>query len=259
MEVLMIRCSFLLIPALVTAAFAASAAAAPVTIVHSGSSTGINSGFGGTAGAGSSLAFETLLDGSVNITHTSGGGDLNDAVVMYIDTDSGATGFSSTSGFTDTDDGLRRAISGLDGAERSTLNFAPGFSANYAVAWSQWFGGLWNLVNDGEHGFVTSANLSPSGDGANLAGTWNLGINLADIGLAPGDSFRFVVTYISETAWRSNEFHGVAAFAGDNPGRPSEVTLSSGDFNTLISIPEPASLALLGLGGLVMLARRRAA
>ena len=71
-----------------------------------------NTGFGGPIGLGSlSLTDDgTTLTG----TFTKGTGSFSDVLVLYID--SGAGGFSSTSGFADTGDGLRKAISGYDGS-----------------------------------------------------------------------------------------------------------------------------------------------
>jgi len=57
---------------------------------------------------------------------------------------------------------------------------------------------------------------------------------LANLGLGPGSSFDYVATYISNTAYRSNEFNGVAAYGGVNPGW-NPVSLVAGDFNTFRS------------------------
>src|SRR6266480_2121151 len=67
-----------------------------------------NTGFGGPIGQGSL----TLTDDGTTVsgTLTKGAGGFNDVLVLYVDSVPG--GFSDTSGFTDSGDGSRRAISG---------------------------------------------------------------------------------------------------------------------------------------------------
>lgn len=198
-----------------------------------GFSTGINAGFGDVIGAGSELHVDSDAVGGLNLGLVSGGGSLFDAVVIYLDTQPG--GFASTSGFTDIADPLRRAISGFDGTNRSTLTFAPGFEADYAIALDAGFAGVWELVNGGSHNFVVSANLNPAANAA--AGQWEIDLTLADIALNAGESFRYVATYLnSGNAFRSDEFHGVqqATVPPGNIGQ-APVTLATGDFNTFNS------------------------
>jgi hypothetical protein len=58
---------------------------------------------------------------------------FNDVFVLYIDSQSG--GFGDTSTFSDGTDGLRKAISGFDGgANRSLLTMPSGFLPDYAIA-----------------------------------------------------------------------------------------------------------------------------
>lgn len=207
-----------------------------------GSSSGINSGFGNVIGSNSTLHVDSSSSGGLNFGLVSGGGDLKDIVVIYIDSIAG--GFSDTTTLNDQQDGGRRAISGNSSSGQSEITFAPGFQADYAITIEAGFSGLFQLVAGGNNslGFVRGNNLTPSGNAG--AGAWELDLTLSDIGLAPGDSFDYVATYISESAFRSNEFHGVASFTGANPGF-NDVTLSAGDFNTFVSVPE-ASVVLFG-------------
>ena len=104
-----------------------------------------NTGFGDVMGNGN---FSISDDGTeVTITFTKGPSDFNDALVIYIDSESG--GFDNTSGFTDTGDELRQAISGYDGTDRSTVNFSAGFEADHVIAAKPTspsnFGGLFSL------------------------------------------------------------------------------------------------------------------
>jgi hypothetical protein len=107
---------------------------------------------------------------------------------------------------------------------------------------------------------VASLGINPS-SGSNSK---EMAFTLANIGLTANTqaSFKYVVTYLnSANAFRSDEFNGVASFAGGNPGNGGSVNLASGDFNTFQSIPEPSSVGLMllsGTGMLALLRRRRA-
>lgn len=167
------------------------------------------SGFGGVIGTGNVLISDG--GGFVTFTFTKGSGDFNDCAVIYIDTKSG--GATSTSGFTDQGDGLRKAISGLDGGNRSILNFADGFTPDYAIAFNvgvspdHGFGGIWNLSNTADFAFINAANLTP--DDNRLSKTYTVKTTMADIGIPSGGNLiKFLVTYTSTTAYRSNEFIG---------------------------------------------------
>ncbi|MEI2608159.1 MAG: choice-of-anchor Q domain-containing protein [Candidatus Promineifilaceae bacterium] len=179
-----------------------------------GYSTGINNGFGNVIGSNSQLHIDADSSGNLNLGLKAGAAVVSpNAMVVYLDTDNGGTGFSTTSGFTDTADGCRRAISGFDGTNRSTLNFATGFTANYAICLDNGFAGLWQLTNGGSHTFITSLNRTNTGT------DYEMNFTLANLGLSAGSQIRYVATYLNSTnGFRSNEFHGVETFAGGNPG-----------------------------------------
>jgi hypothetical protein len=160
-------------------------------------------GFGGAVGTGS-IQISTSGN-NIIFTFTRGGGPLNDAVVLYIDSKTG--GFTSTAGFQDAQDGLRKAISGYQSpTEKSVLTFPSGFVPDYAVAFSQHFAGVWMLVNGTNHQYVNSGNLTPTGNAT--AATYTITVDKAWIGITGTPSFGFLGSYISETAYRSNEFIG---------------------------------------------------
>lgn len=210
-----------------------------------------NGGFGGVFSGSNALEL-TQNDSVINATLARGAGGFNDAMVFYLDTASG--GFANTGTFDDTGDGLRRAISGFDGTNRSTVNFATGFDADFAIAMDQNFAGLWSLSGTGSHTFVADLNLSPAGTTTSL--TYDFDFNLASIGLAPGDSFDFVGTYLNAgNAFRSDEAFGDGIAAG-NPGNTA-ITFTSA--NTVVTaVPEPSSFALVAIcGGAAYVMRRR--
>jgi hypothetical protein len=215
-----------------------------------------SAGFGGTVGNGS-LQIVNNSQGDLNFTFTRGLTDVfSNPIVIYFDSVAG--GAASTSGFTDSADGLRRAISGFSGSQRSTLNFSSGFEADYALALDSGFAGLWSLSNPANFAFQKSAGLTPTGN--NASSTFSFAINVADIGLTAnsGQSFDFFTTYISDTAFRSTETFG-ASFLGV-PVQGYNTFDAAGD-NAFTTVPEPSTYALLVLGALGMAgyaARRRA-
>ena len=199
-----------------------------------GFSMGINNGFGDVIGANSGLYIDSSLAGGLNVGLRGGGGGLNDIGVIYIDSIPG--GFADTTTFFDTADNHRMAISGDNGSSTADLTFAPGFLADFAIAFDQDFAGIWQLSSGGSHTFINPANINPTGNpGANM---WEMDLNLSDIGLNPGGSFSYVATYINPVVmFRSDEFHGVASFIGGNPGM-APVFLNSGDSNVFNSVAE---------------------
>ena len=209
-----------------------------------------DTGFGGPIGQGSLTLTDdgTTLFGTVN----KGPNGFNDVLVIYID--SAAGGFTDTSSFSDAGDGLRRAISGYDGSNRSLMNFASGFAPNYALALgpsSDSFGGLYTLASGGNNSlnYDTSANLTPTG--TSTSPTYTFSISLASIGIAPGQSFELFGTYISNTGYRSTE-----AVAGNDTGTQGYNSFTQTAFS-VYTVPEPTTLALAASGLSLLLLRRR--
>ncbi|MCS6844663.1 MAG: hypothetical protein NZ528_10155 [Caldilineales bacterium] len=193
-----------------------------------GYTTGINSGFGNVIGSGSQLHIDSASGGNLHIGLITGGGSFNDAMVIYVDSVSG--GYASTSTFDDTGDPCRKAISGYDGFNRSILNFAPGFAADYAICMDTTFAGVWQLAGTGSHTYIASASRTTT-----TPGHFEMNLTMANLGLAAGGTFKYVATYLNPSnAYRSDEFHGVAAYSGGNPGYTT-VNLASGDYNVFTS------------------------
>lgn len=204
-----------------------------------------NTGFGGV------LSSLDITDDGTNITFTltRGAGALNDSLVLYLDSIAG--GATSTVNFDDTGDDLRKAISGFDGTNRSTVEFPGGFGVDRAIALDQGFSGLWSTADGGAHGFLTTANGAPGGT---TQATYAMTMTLSDLGLNPGDSFEFVGTYLNENgAFRSDEAFGDGIPSG-NPGTSTVTFTGSRSYTT---VPEPSVALLGGLGLLALLRRRR--
>jgi hypothetical protein len=189
-----------------------------------------NTGFGGTIGT-STLSISD--DGTIiNFTLTRGSAAFNDALTIYIDSKAG--GSSNTSLFVDQGDYLRRAISGINGSGRSTINFPTSPAAllpDYAIALcpsgSATFGGLWELVNVGSHNFLASVNLTPNNN--TTATTYTFSVDKGLLGITGTVNFNFVATYGNPNNgsgyFRSNEGYG-EGLPATNPG-VSDVTFSS--------------------------------
>lgn len=189
-----------------------------------------NVGFGGPVGKGS-LA---VSDDGTTITFvlTKGTNDFNDALVLYIDSKTG--GFSSTSGFLDVADGLRKAMSGYDGTNRSALTFPVGFTPDYAVAFDKGFAGIWELQGGStQHIYITTANLTPAGSATSA--TYTMTVAKTSIGLTGAVSFNFLGTYIAESAYRSNEAIG-DAMAGFTQGYNNQTILTYNTYGSVLPV-----------------------
>lgn len=201
-----------------TSLFFLIAAVANAQSVYPGNT---RSGYGGALGQGSLSISEDATN--YYFTFTKGPGDLNDAVVIYMHTRSG--GYNTTANFTDQDDGLRKAISGLQGSDRATLIFPSAFTADFAIAFDQGFGGVWELVENAKLNYINSVALTPTG--TTTSPTYTFTLAKADVGNPSG--FKFLATYVSETGYRSNEFIGDAGPA-TNPQNSSYTVTSTLSF-----------------------------
>jgi hypothetical protein len=215
-------------------------------------------GFGGPVGQGS-VTFSD--DGAtVTATFTPGpAGFSGNDLVVYIDSVAG--GFADNSTFFDNGDGGREAISGANtgNPSQTLVSFPAGFGADFALSIEDSFASLFQLASGGNNSFTfVTGQAQPNG------GSFSVNFPISDLGIAPGGSFSFVGTFISESAYRSNETIGasltIPGTSGDTPnaGFIGQTLFSSADTYTTSPVPEPASLGLLSLGGLTLLRRRRA-
>ncbi len=189
-----------------------------------------NVGFGGTVGKGSI----TVSDNGSTVTFVLNRGTDNftNALVIYIDSKTG--GFSTTSAFSDQADPLRKAISGLDGTNRSTLVFET-FTPDFAIAFDKGFGGLWALQNGPtEHTYITSTNLVPNTNSETSA-TYTVTANKVDLGITGSVTFKFLATYISNTGYRSNEAVG-DAMTDFVQGYNNQTILTYNTYNSVLPV-----------------------
>ncbi len=207
-----------------------------------------NTGFGGPVGNGNLVVSDdgTSVTFNFNAASSLSGNDL----VIYIDSITG--GFSSTSGFNDSQDGGRSAVSGYTstgnggGSGQSTLTFASGFLPDYAIDVQSGYASLFGLNNGGNNSlnFITGAAQSGTSP-------YTLTVPLVDLGLTPGaaQSFGLFGTFISETGYRSTE-----ALAGNDTGSQGwGTTVTQTSFATYVTVvPEPSTV-LLGASGLAIL------
>ena len=168
------------------------------------------SSFGGPIGQGS----VSITDNgpSLTFTLTRGPGSLNDLVVFYVDITSG--GISNTRGLTSVANKYEIAVSTKrgNGIDSSILNFPATFQPDAALTFDK---------DGGKTFFFPPAGFGPSmveGNAPNVTPTGNANaptysqtINKSDLNLGSGAvTFKFLGTYISGTAFRSDEAFGDA-------------------------------------------------
>ena len=194
-----------------------------------GSSTGINSGFGGQLSPGP-LHFDSDSSGNLQIGLEFPW--IQDMVTIYFDTTPG--GVAGTDVLTDNADWYQGAISALgyyvnDGGD---LFFAPEFEADYAMSIDYDGAELYEIAT----GTLVHAGTPTFGFSGGYD-AYEIELPLTMMGMTAGASFDYVASLGSP--WygigysRSDEFHGVAASTVP-PGNPgiASVYLASGDYNT---------------------------
>ncbi len=195
-------------------------------------------GFGGPVGLGS---LDIAADSMNTLTFTlhKGSGDMNDALVIYLD--NGTDGFTTTANFTDTTDGLRRAISGYNGGtQRAVFNFDSSFTPEYAVAFQPGKGTpgeavFVRLSDTSEFGFISKPGFENSS--TTTATDYSVTINDSLFRNSTNAvSFNFIGTYISNTGYRSDEAIGDSMTNFDQGWIPYTSTSSGFSFNATLPV-----------------------
>lgn len=219
-------------------------------------------GFGGAFGNSSLAVTDDAGTGLISFVLTAAAG-LNNDVVFYIAPSASGT-FTDTSSLSDNADGGRTAISGFSSSNssRTTATFAPGFGAKFALLLDvpDGFAGLFQLASGGNNSLIFLKNANYTNPSTNV---YDFNILASDLGLqtGTGDTFSFEGTYISSTAYRSDETYGASTVTNPgnapNPGFTGGLNFTSADIYTL-AIPEPGTIGMMVAGaGMLLFFRRR--
>ena len=184
------------------------------------------------------------------------GGDLNDNYVLYRDTRDG--GFTDAQmSDPDTTDGGRQAVT--NPVRDSSLVFDASFVPDFAVVFGN-FGTVAFELTGGSLNFISPFDGTPNNTDPTLFR--ESVFSRASLGIGTDATFDFVGIYTSGTGFLSNESLA-GDLGGDNPGfgaAGTPVSLTQYDrFTTAAPVPEPATMAILGLGAAALLRRRRKA
>ncbi len=228
-----------------------------------------NTGFNGAVGNGT-LSVTNDSSGAFIFAFTLGGFQTNfggNDLVIYVDNNNGGGIGTSTAGLTDTADGGRQATSEYSGTNRSTLSFGTLMSPQLALDLSINNANVYGILNGGTFTFTGGQTVGgtsqggvtyavSTGNGTSTSTVLTLTVPATDLGLTANtaSTIKLFAIQISETGYSSNE--ATVAVTG-NLGYGNTQTISA--VNSFTSVPEPSTwgLLLLGVGGLVIVQRRR--
>jgi hypothetical protein len=210
--------------------------------------TGGGTGFGGTLGNGTIYMDSDATNLYIGVQV---GGNLNDNIVMYLNTNNGA-GFTSSTQMDDNSDPGRGRSS--DMMSNGTASWA--INAQYSFVIGSFGAVLFELQGNGnQHNFLQYDGTF-TGNGT---GFREYSISLASINALSSRSYiDWFSIYTSDSGFMSNESISVQGFnAGGNLGFDNGGNALIIENYNRYQVPTPGSLALAGLGGLMAGRRRR--
>lgn len=209
--------------------------------------TGGGNRFGGTLGNGRIYMDSSASDLYIGLQ---AGANLNDNVVIFIDSRSG--GFLDAD-MNDTADPGRNLSSNLTRDVNDTFDaaFVPDFSVVIGA-----FGIVVFELTNSSHNFQIYSGTFTGNDPSIVR---EISIPLSNFALSAGSTFKFFAAYGSDTNFMSNEtIPAMSVNDGENPGFGDGLnSVHWENYNAFTVVPAPASLALVGLGGLFAGRRRR--
>ncbi len=210
------------------------------------------SGTGSGCLSGGSLTWNSDTAGTISGSFTRGGGNyFSDYVVIYIDSVAG--GISTTANLRDTSSDFARTVTQFNGGDsKSTLNFAAGFGADYAIALKAGTGGgmLYQLPTQGstlpEPVPVTLDNAVVWN--SQNSGPYKFSVTPQQIGLNSSGpvTFGFETAYIVHTG--SPNFESLESITGAGGWRNTITYQNYHLFPQLEPVPEPTNIALAAFG-----------
>ena len=180
-----------------------------------------NTGFGGAVGESYMVIQPNNSSSTIEFGFSKPEGDFfDDVFVLYLDI--GSTGRNIIDSSVDDDlDEYRIAISNSNSfGYGSNIKFPPGFAATYAVVIDTSFAGLYEipptgLVGSGELNFINTINSTLTSGSQN---GFDFSVNYSDLNLVYAQGFFFVGTYVSRTAFSSDEGYGEGITLGTQGG-----------------------------------------
>ncbi len=191
------------------------------------------SGFGGAVGQGT-LAITDTGD-SIFFRLTKGPGQFNDVLVFYIDAIAG--GISSTQGLRGSGSAVSTAAAGYNNeSQQSVLTFPANFQADLAVGFNKDTGNVF-FYAFGVQTTGSATEIVPKG--SNTSPNYTQKVSKASLGLSGPVTFKFIGTYISNTAYRSDEGFGesFAGFSRTTQGWQPHTATTFNTYSSLNALP----------------------
>lgn len=219
-----------------------------------GTVSGGGTGFGGPVG-GATMSVDSDANG-IYIGLSSLGDYTGNSIRVYFDTKSGGySELSDSSGFNDFGDFGRERLS-RPASNGLTLPFAADYGWIISPAFTG-FQAMFELTPGGNDSLdyaglgvnTTSVGESPTNS------TFEAFIPYANLGMTAGANVDFVLIY-SNNNDQDNAFMSDEGFPFQTAGNPGNGPVTLANFHRLTTVPEPASVGLLGIAAAALLRRK---